>query len=85
MPPDALQTATTTPMTKAVSEPAAERLTADWTAWAPEHDEVYTRPERQGDMLVVRDRITGWIAGKHVLEVAAGTGWRTTVLADTAA
>jgi SAM-dependent methyltransferase len=53
--------------------------------WAPEYDDVYTRPERQGDMLVVRAHLTDWFAGKHVLEVAAGTGWWTSVLADTAA
>ena len=53
--------------------------------WAPEYDEVYTRPERQGDLLVVRDRLTGWFARRHVLELAAGTGWWTSVLADTAA
>jgi ubiquinone/menaquinone biosynthesis C-methylase UbiE len=53
--------------------------------WAPDYDEVYTRPERQGDMRVIRARLTDWFAGKHVLEVAAGTGWWTNVLADTAA
>lgn len=53
--------------------------------WASEYDEVYTRPERQGDMQVIRVRLTEWFAGKHVLEVAAGTGWWTSVLADTAA
>ena len=53
--------------------------------WAPEYDEVYTRPERQGDMLAVRTRLTSWFAGKRVLELAAGTGWWTSVLADTAA
>lgn len=53
--------------------------------WAPEYDQVYTRPERQSDMLAVRARLTDWFAGKHVLEVAAGTGWWTSVLADTAA
>jgi len=52
---------------------------------APEYDEVYTRPARQGDMLVVRARLTDCSAGKHVLELAAGTGWWTSVLADTAA
>jgi hypothetical protein len=41
--------------------------------WAPAYDEVYTRPERQSDLLAVRSRLTGWFAGKHVLEVAAGT------------
>ena len=53
--------------------------------WAPDYDEVYTRPERQSDLLVVRDRLTGLFAGRHVLELAAGTGWWTSVLADTAA
>ncbi len=52
--------------------------------WAPEYEEVYTRLERQSDLLVVRDRLTGWFASKHVLELAAGTGWWTSVLADTA-
>ena len=53
--------------------------------WAPEYDEVYTRPERQSDLLEIRALLTDWFAGKHVLEVAAGTGWWTSVLADTAA
>jgi SAM-dependent methyltransferase len=52
--------------------------------WAPGYDEVYTRPERQGDMSALRARLTDWFAGKRVLEVAAGTGWWTSVLADTA-
>jgi SAM-dependent methyltransferase len=53
--------------------------------WAPAYDEVYTRPERQADLLAVRSRLTDWFAGRHVLELAAGTGWWTSVLADTAA
>jgi SAM-dependent methyltransferase len=53
--------------------------------WAPGYDEVYTRPERQGDMSALRARLTDWFAGKRVLEVAAGTGWWTSVLANTAA
>lgn len=53
--------------------------------WAPEYDAVYTRPERQSDMLALRARLTDWFAGQHVLELAAGTGWWTSVLADTAA
>jgi SAM-dependent methyltransferase len=36
-------------------------------------------------MLAVGARLTGWFARKHVLELAAGTGWWTSVLADTAA
>ena len=53
--------------------------------WAPGYDEVYTRPERQDDMSALHVRLTDWFAGKRVLEVAAGTGWWTSVLADTAA
>jgi ubiquinone/menaquinone biosynthesis C-methylase UbiE len=53
--------------------------------WAPDYDEVYTRPERRADMMAVSARLTEWFAGKHALEVAAGTGWWTSVLADTAA
>lgn len=45
---------------------------------------MYTRPERQNDLLVFRDRLTDLFAGKHVLEVAAGTGWWTSVFADKA-
>jgi SAM-dependent methyltransferase len=52
---------------------------------APWYDEIYTRPERQADLGVLRQRLTEWFAGKRVLEVAAGTGWWTDVLADTAA
>jgi demethylmenaquinone methyltransferase/2-methoxy-6-polyprenyl-1,4-benzoquinol methylase len=50
-----------------------------------EYDEVYSRPERQSDLLAVRARLTELFAGLHVLEVAGGTGWWTSVLADTAA
>jgi SAM-dependent methyltransferase len=53
--------------------------------WAPEYDQVYTRPERQADLSTLRDRFTSWFAGRTVLELAAGTGWWTSVLADTAA
>jgi SAM-dependent methyltransferase len=53
--------------------------------WAHEYDEVYTRPERQADMVAIAARLTDWFAAKHVLEVAAGTGWWTSVLADSAA
>jgi ubiquinone/menaquinone biosynthesis C-methylase UbiE len=53
--------------------------------WAPEYDQVYGRPERQNDLAAVRESLTDWFAGKRVLELAAGTGWWTSVLADTAA
>jgi predicted methyltransferase len=43
---------------------------------------VYAKPERQADLTILRDDIAGSVlACKRVLEVAAGTGWWTDVLA----
>jgi SAM-dependent methyltransferase len=56
-----------------------------YNRWAPEYDQVYSRPERQDDFAQVRGRLTEWFGGKRVLELAAGTGWWTSVLADCAA
>ncbi len=46
------------------------------------YDQVYAKPERQADLTILRDDIAGSVlACKRVLEVAAGTGWWTDVLA----
>lgn len=49
---------------------------------AREYDRVYDKPERQADLAVLRTRVASLLAGRRVLEVAAGTGWWTDVYAD---
>jgi 2-polyprenyl-3-methyl-5-hydroxy-6-metoxy-1,4-benzoquinol methylase len=51
---------------------------------APEYDAVYTKPERQEDLGRLRSAVISLVAGKSVLELAAGTGYWTTVLSRSA-
>jgi SAM-dependent methyltransferase len=52
---------------------------------AAEYDAVYDKPERQDDLAQLRRQLPPLVAGKRVLEIAAGTGYWTEVLAGTAA
>jgi ubiquinone/menaquinone biosynthesis C-methylase UbiE len=52
---------------------------------AAEYDEVYLKPERQDDLAQLRQLLPPLVAGRRVLEIAAGTGYWTAVLATSAA
>jgi SAM-dependent methyltransferase len=52
---------------------------------APEYDEVYAKPERQADLTELKVLLLPLVAGRHVLELAAGTGYWTQVIAAAAA
>jgi SAM-dependent methyltransferase len=52
---------------------------------AQEYDRVYTMPRWQADLAILHERIPALCAGRHVLEVACGTGYWTERIAHTAA
>ncbi|MEV0796599.1 class I SAM-dependent methyltransferase [Kribbella sp. NPDC050281] len=51
---------------------------------AAEYDAVYDKPERQQDLATLKELLPPLVAGKRVLEIAAGTGYWTQVLAGSA-
>ena len=62
-----------------------DELTEYYQQRAAEYDEVYRKPERQADLAWLKLWLPPLVAGARVLEIAAGTGYWTQVLATTAA
>jgi SAM-dependent methyltransferase len=52
---------------------------------AGEYDAVYAKPERQEDLAELNDLVAPLVAGRRVLEIAAGTGYWTRVMSGSAA
>lgn len=52
-------------------------LVSYYRARANEYEKVYTKPERQADLSELHASVPEWFAGRHVLDVACGTGYWT--------
>lgn len=61
-----------------------DTLAAYYARRAAEYERVYAKPERQGDLAVLHERVRGLLAGRRVLEIACGTGWWTEAIASNA-
>ncbi len=55
-----------------------------YAARAVEYDEVYRKPERQGELRELEQWLPGRLAGRTVLELACGTGYWTRFIAPVA-
>jgi SAM-dependent methyltransferase len=62
-----------------------QELAAYYAKRAAVYEQVYDRPERQADILAVRQRLKETLANHRVLELACGTGYWTQFYADAAA
>jgi len=51
---------------------------------AAEYDQVYAKPERQEDIVAVGELVANALAGRAVIDIAAGTGFWTERFADAA-
>jgi protein-L-isoaspartate O-methyltransferase len=62
-----------------------DQLATYYEERATEYDAVYTKPERQDDLARLRELLPRLVQDARVLEIAAGTGYWTRVLATSAA
>ena len=63
---------------------ASPDMQAYYAARAPYYDAVYLKPERQADIAFLSSHLPSRFAGRHVLEVACGTGYWTQFIAPAA-
>src|SRR5262245_17665029 len=59
-------------------------LTAYYAQRAIEYEKIYLKPEREHDLLILKDFLKETFRGKDAIEIACGTGYWTHVIAETA-
>jgi hypothetical protein len=67
-----------------IPAPVAQDMADYYKRRASYYERVYHKPERQADLRAMEAWIRQPFAGRHVLEVACGTGWWTPHAAPTA-
>jgi len=60
-------------------------MAAYYAQRAEEYELIFRKPERQNDLHALRNFVVETFAGRHVLEIACGTGYWTQILARSAA
>jgi hypothetical protein len=55
----------------------ADSMRAYYAQRALSHERVYDKPERQADLRAMKAWLPGHFEGRHGLEIACGTGYRT--------
>lgn len=60
-------------------------MAAYYALRAEEYELIFRKPERQNDLHALRNFVVETFAGRHVLEIACGTGYWTQILARSAA
>ncbi len=61
--------------------PAETALKDYYAARAREYERIYAKPERQADLRRLESLLPPMLAGRHILEIACGTGYWTRFLA----
>ena len=61
----------------------ADRTTEYYARRAEQYERIYTKPERQADLALMRSTVAAYFSGRRVLDVACGTGYWTVEIAAT--
>lgn len=68
-----------------VDDVASRDVVGYYDKRAQVYERIYAKPERQGDLAILRGRVALALEGRDVLELACGTGYWTAVVATRAA